>query len=95
MNRLFGSFFLILSAKLREEDKVKHMVWSFFLTLAALWLWPPEKAFAAVFLIGLAKECWDLRFGSGFCFYDMAGNLIGSLAGLGFGLSVLAAWPIL
>jgi len=30
----------------------------------------------------LTKEWRDKYFGSGFCFYDMTGNLIGSLAGL-------------
>ena len=34
---LYGAtcrFSRLLALKLREEDKVKHMVWSFFLTLA-------------------------------------------------------------
>lgn len=59
--------------------------------LAALLLWSVPLAFAAVFSIGLAKECWDFRYGSGFCLYDMAGNLIGIVAGLacGFALSAL------
>lgn len=77
--RLFSAQFV---AKLREEDKIKHMVWSFWLTLAAWLVWSPLLAFAVVFLLGLAKECWDARYGSGFCFFDMAGNLIGSVAGL-------------
>jgi hypothetical protein len=71
-----------LAVKLREEDKIKHMVWSFWLTLAALIVLSPALAFGAVFLLGLAKEWWDKYYGSGFCFYDMTGNLIGSLAGL-------------
>ncbi len=75
-------FFAHLIAKLREEDKIKHMVWSFWLTLGAWLLWSPLLAFSAVFLLGLAKEFWDARYGSGFCFFDMAGNLIGSAAGL-------------
>ncbi|MCW2313980.1 hypothetical protein [Rhodoferax antarcticus] len=84
-------FLATLQAKLREEDKIKHMVWSFWLTLAALLLWAAPLAFAVVFLIGLAKECWDFRYGSGFCLFDMAGNLIGSVAGLmcGFVLNAL------
>lgn len=72
--------FLVI--KLREEDKIKHMVWSFWLTLAASIVLSPALAFGAVFLLGLAKEWWDKYYGSGFCFYDMTGNLIGSLAGL-------------
>ena len=83
-------FFQLLPSKLREEDKVKHMVWSFWLTLAALLVWSAPLAFTAVFLLGLAKECWDFRFGSGFCFFDMAGNFVGSTAGLACGLSISA-----
>ena len=75
-------FFHLLSEKLREEDKVKHIVWSFWLTLAALCFWSALLSFTAVFVLGLAKECWDLRYGSGFCFFDMAGNFLGSSAGL-------------
>jgi hypothetical protein len=71
-----------LAVKLREEDKIKHMVWSFWLTLGALIVLSPALAFGAVFLLGLAKEWWDKYYGSGFCFYDITGNLIGSLAGL-------------
>ena len=75
-------FFMAMPVKLREEDKIKHMVWSFWLTLMALAVLSPVLAFSAVFLLGLAKEWWDKYYGSGFCFYDMTGNLIGSLAGL-------------
>lgn len=85
-------FFQLLLRKLGEEDKVKHMVWSFWLTLAALLLWSAPLAFTAVFFIGLAKECWDSRFGSGFCLFDMAGNFLGSTAGLACGLAISALW---
>ena len=74
MTNSLRQFFMALPTKLREEDKVKHMVWSFWLTLAALMVWPALLAFAAVFLLGLAKECWDYRYGSGFCLFDMTGN---------------------
>lgn len=75
-------FFQILPGKLREEDKRLHMIWSFWLLLAAQFLWPAPWAFAVVFLIGFAKECWDSRFGSGFCFFDMFANIVGSSAAL-------------
>ena len=81
-------FFQLLSVKLRQEDKIKHMVWSFWLTLAALLFWSAPVAFSVVFLLGLAKECWDSRYGSGFCWFDMTGNLLGSLAGLLCGLTM-------
>lgn len=86
MINLIRQFILNLPAKLCEEDKVKHMTWSFWLTLAALCFWPTSVAFGVVFFIGLAKECWDFRYGSGFCMFDMAGNLIGSVTGLMFGV---------
>ena len=78
-------FFVALPFKLREEDKIKHMVWSFGMTLMALAVLSPVLAFGAVFLIGLAKECWDHFYGSGFCWFDMMGNLIGIAAALALG----------
>ena len=90
MNISVYQFFRALPIKLREEDKVKHIAWSFWLTLAALALWSAPLAFIAVFLLGFAKECWDSQYGSGFCLFDMAGNLLGSLAGLALGLTFSA-----
>ena len=66
-----------LTSKLTEEDKRLHMTWSFWLTLSALLLWPAIWAFATVFLIGFAKECWDSRYGSGFCMFDLLANFVG------------------
>jgi len=43
-------FFMALPFKLREEDKIKHMAWSFCLTLMALAVLSPVLAFGAVFL---------------------------------------------
>lgn len=77
MTNAIRQFVLELPAKLKEEDKGKHMTWSFVLTLTALSVMPALSAVVIVLLIGLAKECWDFRFGSGFCMFDMAGNLIG------------------
>jgi hypothetical protein len=67
---------------MRERDKIQHLTLSFVLLLAALMLMPPALAIAGVFLIGLVKECWDERYGSGFCRYDMLGNLLGMAAAL-------------
>lgn len=58
--------------------------------LGALFFMPPLLAFSAVLLIGLAKEFWDLRYGSGFCLYDMVGNVIGCLGGIALGGTVMA-----
>jgi len=82
----------MLPARLQEEDKVKHMVWSFWLTAAALLTCSPLAAFALVFLLGLVKEFWDEYFGSGFCFFDMAGNVVGSLFALGGFFMIALVW---
>lgn len=66
--------------RLAEPDKRLHIRWSFWLTLCAHVLWPPLWAITTVFLIGLAKEFWDQRYGSGFCLVDLACNLVGILA---------------
>jgi hypothetical protein len=83
-----SQFCYALPGKLREEDKRLHMTSSFWLTLAALLLWPAPWAFAAVFLIGFAKECWDSRYGSGFCLFDLFANLIGS------SFAMVLAWAL-
>lgn len=82
---------LLLSVKLREEDEIKRFVGIFFLTLAALFIWPAHTAFAAVFLVGLAKECWNSQFGSGFCVFDMTSNVLGSSAALLLGIVVVTS----
>ena len=78
----FVQFFLAIPAKMHEDDKRKHISWSFCLTLFALIIMPTLEALILVFLAGLAKECWDHFYGSGFCFFDMAGNFIGSFLAL-------------
>lgn len=57
--------------------------------LTANFLWSAPWAFAAVFVLGLAKECWDIRFGSGFCLFDILANLLGS----SFALLLTSALP--
>ncbi|MCF8167193.1 MAG: hypothetical protein K9K38_22965 [Rhodoferax sp.] len=90
MRAALGHFFRLLPVKLREEDKIKHIVWSFWLTLLALLVCQAPMAFFVVFLIGLAKEFWDVRYGSGFCIFDMVGNFIGIFSGLLCGAAVSA-----
>lgn len=72
-----------------EEDKRLHMKWSFWLTVGAYVLWPPIGALTLVFLIGLAKECRDHLYGTGFCLLDMACNLVGIAAGAALGSMVM------
>ena len=90
MQSLINKFLHNLPKKLQEEDKIQHMRWSFGLLLGALLFMTPLQAFVAVLLVGLAKEIWDLRYGSGFCMYDMAGNMIGCLGGLALGGALMA-----
>ena len=77
-----------IPGKIKEEDKRKHFVWSFWLTVGALLFLTVGEAFVVVFLIGLAKEFWDELYGSGFCFYDVAANLLGSFTALAGALAV-------
>ncbi len=77
MNGTLRKLLVHVCCKFGEPDKRLHMVWSFWLTLAARLLWPMPWAIAVVVLLGLAKECWDARFGSGFCWYDLVSNLAG------------------
>ncbi len=73
---------LVLHARvrLREEDKRKHLWWSLALMLACSLLLPFVGAIAAVFALGLVKECWDRYYGSGFCRWDILANTLGILA---------------
>jgi len=75
-----GQVLSTLRRRLSEEDKRLHVRWSFWMTMAAQVLWPTGWAVAAVFAVGLVKELWDERYGSGFCFVDLACNLIGITA---------------
>lgn len=90
MHLPINNFLVRLSEKMKEKDKIQHMTWSFGLLLGALLFMPPLLAFGAVLLIGLVKELWDMRYGSGFCLYDMVGNVIGCLGGIAIGGAVMA-----
>lgn len=90
MNLFPHSALGVVAAKMREEDKRRHMVWSFWLTVGALIVVKAPAAFAAVMLLGLFKECWDACYGSGFCCYDLFANVVGSLGALA--LVIPACW---
>lgn len=90
---LISSCLLSLPVRLREEDKRKHIAWSFGLMLLAMPFMPTAQAIALVFLIGLAKECWDQFYGSGFCLFDMLGNALGIVGGLTIGLAIAHLLP--
>lgn len=66
--------------KLRESDKIKHF-WVCFSLQCFFLLWLPMLFSVCVtLLIGILKECWDQYYGSGFCWYDMAANILGVCA---------------
>lgn len=71
----------------QEEDKQLHFKWSFWLTIWGLLLWPPSLAMSLVLIIGLLKELWDERYGSGFCSADFLFNLGGIAFAMAFYLS--------
>lgn len=79
-----------LPERLAEEDKVQHIVWSLLLMLQTLPLLSMIEAGLIVLAIGLVKEWWDIRWGNGFCLYDMVGNCIGIAAGALVHLLVVA-----
>jgi hypothetical protein len=66
-----------------ERDKQQHFVVCFVLT-AGLLMVPATigSIIAIVTAIGLAKELWDRRYGTGFCWYDMLANGLGMATGL-------------
>lgn len=75
MNIKNNALFLIY--KLKEEDKRKHLIWSFWIAVLSLVFFGYLISFSIAFLIGVVKEIWDHYYGSGFCFYDMTANCVG------------------
>lgn len=76
-------------AWLGETDKLKHLAATLLLVpLLGLFL-PLWAAWLATQAIGLGKELLDLfYYRSGFCWWDMLANVIGSIAGLALALSL-------
>jgi hypothetical protein len=60
-----------------EEDKLKHLHYSFWISVVALLFVSELNAFSLSFAIGILKEIWDKYYGSGFCYFDIAANCIG------------------
>jgi len=84
--------FSALRSKLAEQDKLKHFWVCFCLQFLFLpWL-PVTLSITLALLIGLLKECWDQRYGSGFCWYDMLANVLGIVAGLVVFMVLSAVW---
>ncbi len=65
--------------RMHQEDKVKHIICAFLVVLLLLPVVSAWWAGAAVFTVGILKEVWDSVSGTGFCWYDIAANVIGIL----------------
>jgi len=65
----------------KEYDKQQHFFYSLLLLLTTSLVVQLWAAVAVVAAIGLAKECWDHVWGSGFCWVDMLANGLGIAAG--------------
>lgn len=78
---------LALLARSREEDKRLHAGWSFGLMALTGTLLPLTWALCLVALIGVAKECWDHYYGTGFSNADLGANVVGMMAAIPFILS--------
>jgi uncharacterized protein YfiM (DUF2279 family) len=68
----------------QEHDKRQHFGYSLALLLLGALLLPLWSAIVLVVVVGLAKECWDHYWGSGFCWLDMLANMVGIAAGSAF-----------
>lgn len=64
-------------SRFKEEDKIKHLIWSFWITLFALLFLTEVNSLLFAFSVGLTKEVWDHYYGSGFCLYDITANCFG------------------
>jgi hypothetical protein len=68
---------MMVFSKFREEDKIKHLRWSFWITAVALLFFTDLHSLLIAFAIGVIKEVWDHYYGSGFCLYDISANCLG------------------
>lgn len=63
---------------LMQEDKIKHIVLSFIITIFLYYYFDLLTASITSFIIGVAKEVIDkYYYKSGFCWQDMKANCIG------------------
>jgi hypothetical protein len=76
------------AARMQQEDKAQHIICAFMLVVLLLPVMSLYWACAAVLLAGLAKEGWDSCMGTGFCWYDIAANVIGVLLALALMMQV-------
>jgi asparagine N-glycosylation enzyme membrane subunit Stt3 len=76
----FAQIRLLANKIIREQDKRRHIGWSMALMLYFYLIFRSAPvALAASLFLGWIKELFDGRYGSGFCWYDMAANTVGVL----------------
>jgi len=78
-----AAFINLLKRRALERDKQQHLALSYGLVVVFFFIVPSLPAAAACTLaLGLCKEVWDTYYGSGFCWYDMLANALGTGAGM-------------
>jgi hypothetical protein len=77
------AFINLLKRRALERDKQQHLALSYGLVVVFFFITTslPVAASGALAL-GLCKEVWDKYYGSGFCWYDMLANALGTGAGM-------------
>lgn len=72
-----------LKRRAMERDKQQHLALSFALVVVFFLLFDSLLGAAAgTIALGLGKEVWDKYHGSGFCWFDMLANVLGTAAGI-------------
>ena len=66
-----------LLERMQQEDKTQHIICAFMSVVLLSPLVSIAAAAALVFVLGLLKEGWDYRVGTGFCWYDVVANALG------------------
>ena len=77
------AFINLLKRRALERDKQQHLALSYGLVVVFFFITTSLPAAATCTLaLGLCKEVWDKYYGSGFCWYDMLANAVGTGAGM-------------
>lgn len=63
--------------RLSETDKHQHIAVSCAIMMTSLFFMGVMSSFVITFAIGIIKEIWDKKYGSGFCWYDVLANTVG------------------
>lgn len=67
---------------LQQKDKQQHIIISSVIMAACLIYLGIAQSVSLTFVIGIGKEIWDECYGTGFCWYDVLGNVMGILVAI-------------